>query len=406
MNTFKRIELADWRQFSSVNIDFDRDLTVLTGPNGCGKTTILNVLSKHFGWALNFTTTPYYETKKGKKIWSDFNDILDQDLSQNSPARSVGKVIYSDGSTCGLQAPQVLESSQYGLTYQNEKPVRGLNIPSHRPVVSYQKINEIPTDPKNNEQQYQEYQQLMLQTYGSGNSRNPGLVLKKSLISLAVFGYGNNAVAANHSYIRLFEGFQDILKTILPKTLGFKKLEVRMPEIVLMTETGDFSIDAMSGGVSAIFGMAWQFYMFGATGGDCTVLIDEPENHLHPSLQREFLPSLRKAFPGYKFIISTHSPFIVSSDREAAVYALTYDNNKKICSNRLEEADLSASPNQILKDVLKVENSTPVWVEEKLKSILQKYPDVNPSKEKIEELYNELVSSGLVSSATQIKPKT
>lgn len=43
---FKRISIKEWRQFSDIDIDFHEHLTVLTGANGAGKTTILNVLSK------------------------------------------------------------------------------------------------------------------------------------------------------------------------------------------------------------------------------------------------------------------------------------------------------------------------------------------------------------------------
>ena len=43
------------------------------------------------------------------------------------------------------------------------------------------------------------------------------------------------------------------------------------------------------------------------------VLIDELDLHLHPRWQREALPRLREAFPRLQFIISTHSPQVLSS---------------------------------------------------------------------------------------------
>lgn len=43
------------------------------------------------------------------------------------------------------------------------------------------------------------------------------------------------------------------------------------------------------------------------------VLIDEIELHLHPGLQRTILPKLRKVFPKVQFIVSTHSPQVLSS---------------------------------------------------------------------------------------------
>ena len=41
---FTRLNIKEWRQFSDVDIVFHNHLTVLTGANGAGKTTILNIL--------------------------------------------------------------------------------------------------------------------------------------------------------------------------------------------------------------------------------------------------------------------------------------------------------------------------------------------------------------------------
>lgn len=71
MLSFEEITLKGWRQFEDIKIDLSSQTTVLTGANSCGKTTILNVLSRHFGWNINFTATPFAGKKKSKKIFSD-----------------------------------------------------------------------------------------------------------------------------------------------------------------------------------------------------------------------------------------------------------------------------------------------------------------------------------------------
>lgn len=43
------------------------------------------------------------------------------------------------------------------------------------------------------------------------------------------------------------------------------------------------------------------------------VIIDEIEKHLHPRLQLQALKSLRAHFPNIQFIVSTHSPLVISS---------------------------------------------------------------------------------------------
>lgn len=59
-----------------------------------------------------------------------------------------------------------------------------------------------------------------------------------------------------------------------------------------------------------------------------TVLIDEIDLHLHPSLQATILKGLRAAFPGLQFIVTTHAPMVmtgVASNEENAVLCLRYD---------------------------------------------------------------------------------
>ncbi len=52
------------------------------------------------------------------------------------------------------------------------------------------------------------------------------------------------------------------------------------------------------------------------------VLIDEIELHLHPGMQRQILPRLRRVFPNAQFIVSTHSPQVLSSVRAECVRVL------------------------------------------------------------------------------------
>jgi len=49
------------------------------------------------------------------------------------------------------------------------------------------------------------------------------------------------------------------------------------------------------------------------------VLIDEIETHLHVDLQKKILPFLTAVFPNIQFVISTHSPFVLSSIGNAVI---------------------------------------------------------------------------------------
>ena len=52
------------------------------------------------------------------------------------------------------------------------------------------------------------------------------------------------------------------------------------------------------------------------------VLIDEIETHLHIDLQKKILPFLTSFFPKIQFIVTTHSPFVLSSISNAVIFDL------------------------------------------------------------------------------------
>ena len=50
------------------------------------------------------------------------------------------------------------------------------------------------------------------------------------------------------------------------------------------------------------------------------LLIDEPENHLHPKWQKTLLESVQELFPYLQIILTTHSPFIVASVKNSTIF--------------------------------------------------------------------------------------
>ncbi len=61
-----------------------------------------------------------------------------------------------------------------------------------------------------------------------------------------------------------------------------------------------------------------------------TVLIDEIDLHLHPSLQARIISGLRRAFPQLQFIITTHAPMVMTGiplNEESIIYKLDYSKD-------------------------------------------------------------------------------
>ncbi len=81
------------------------------------------------------------------------------------------------------------------------------------------------------------------------------------------------------------------------------------------------------------------------------VLIDELDLHLHPRWQRIALPRLREAFPRLQFVISTHSPQVLSSAENRQV--------RRLVDGQLQDWDVFVSgrdSNAILRDLMNTDD--------------------------------------------------
>lgn len=391
---FQNLKIDDWKQFKKIDIEFHPNLTILTGANGSGKTTILNLLAKHFGWYISELATPAKDEKTG--FFQFFTRWFKTD--QKKETNIIGEISYSDGNKTSLTIPVKNENAQYSIEITNMQKVDGLNIPSHRPVFFYQAVPHISTTKRTKLQAYQLaytsiYQKLFTENSGY---KSANYYIKETLLNWAIGGSGNEFIEADDELRGYFLGFEEILMQILPKSLGFKGISIRSYEIVLVTETGEFMLDAVSGGVSAIIDLGWQIFNYsGQNQSSITILIDEIENHLHATMQRSILPSIISAFPNVQFIISTHSPLIVGSVKESNVYAFRYNEENKIYNECLDLINKAKSANEILNEVLGVPFTMPIWVEKSLNEIVEKYSNSDISPDIFKEMRAELKELGL-----------
>lgn len=78
---------------------------------------------------------------------------------------------------------------------------------------------------------------------------------------------------------------------------------------------------------------------------EAVVLVDEIDLHLHPSLQRTLVPALRAALPRVQWIVTTHSPLVLSCFDRHEIIALDRDAPGGI--RELDRQILGASPDDI-----------------------------------------------------------
>lgn len=140
-----------------------------------------------------------------------------------------------------------------------------------------------------------------------------------------------------------FDRLQDILRDIYEDeslTIEFDEDTYRFT----INERGraPFDFNEASDGFSAVLDIivGIMLRMAGENGRSTTfdlpgiALIDEVENHLHLSLQKRIIPYLSELFPNVQFVVTTHSPFVLSSVSNAVVYDL---ENKVLLANGLSD---------------------------------------------------------------------
>jgi predicted ATP-binding protein involved in virulence len=161
------------------------------------------------------------------------------------------------------------------------------------------------------------------------------------------------------------------------------KLKYKKKEFNYKIEYGNssFGLNELSDGYSAVLSIITELILrmevhnMGTYDLQGVVLIDELETHLHVGLQKKILPFLTKFFPKIQFIITTHSPFILSSLKDVVIC----DLERKIITG-----DLSAYSYESLVDSyfdldkysIKIQNDIQIYRELK-----QKYLNQNLSED-------------------------
>lgn len=83
------------------------------------------------------------------------------------------------------------------------------------------------------------------------------------------------------------------------------------------------------------------------------ILIDEIELHLHPKWQRDIIPKLEMTFPNCQFIVTTHSPQVLSHVHENQVWILRLNTKGDVEAIR-PQATFGMDSNSILEEVMEV----------------------------------------------------
>ncbi|MEH6999915.1 MAG: AAA family ATPase [Limnobacter sp.] len=349
----QKLRLRDYRCFESIDIDFHKQLTVLVASNGAGKTSILDAIAVAFG--------PYvgaFDESVGKGFESS-------DIRLTRVRNTKTNEMEYAALGVGLEATGVIPYSQMDLGFGEELfsvswerslagPNKKTTIKDAKQLIDAAKKfqSAVRTSGSNVTlpllayygtgrlwQQKNLTQATLLgksRTIGYTNCLEPGSSYRSFVAWFKYWSENafNERYKANESglvyeptefdhFIEAVSGAVNIcLEPAEWKNISYSPSRKEL--VVDHDQHGQLPVSLLSDGIRNMIGMVADIAFratklnphLGAAAAkktDGVVLIDEVDMHLHPKWQQCVLQSLMSAFPCMQFIVSTHSPQVLST---------------------------------------------------------------------------------------------
>jgi len=380
----ERLYLENFRNFKSLDIQFpDSDIIVLIGSNGSGKTTILDAIGfclAHQSGQLTSQKDEYYiesslskndikngEIKtiiksdlfyNGSKIQITESKEIDQngvgfEITPNNYFSEIRKQLILNNSSVNLPLLVYYRANRTSIIENDLKP----NIYYNKRLEGYQfSFNSIKSSFNLFESWFLHLENI--ENEGKVNNKDfnfefQGLKIIRHALT-EFMSRINNANYFNLRGVRSEHSGNGFLAIQKGETV-LKLAQLSMGEKMLLYIVSDIARRLV------ILNDFDNLSLF----KDGVVLIDELELHLHPEWQRRIVNALRKTFPGIQFIVTTHSPQILSNLTDHEIVVLKKEHFYTPSTN-----PLGRDTNGILEEVFDVPER-PVEVSDLIKEIFK-----------------------------------
>lgn len=291
---------------------------IITGKNGSGKTILLNAISDFLNLIKNDTTAEfldYYENL------NRCNERLKRETDEHGKMQTQQNIDYYKKKIDNLYGRIDLQSDL--IISVIEKYNKGEFVIAFYQAARKSQMSEPknPTKPVYNKK---------------GNVKETATSQFLNFLSDLKI---QEALARNEQQTKdaddiksWFDEFEDLLKQIYQDTNLKLDFNYKDYSFKICTEGKRFKFTEVSDGFAAVIDIVADLILKMQDDKSLTrayqkegiVLIDEIETHLHLGLQKVIMPLLTKVFPNIQFIITTHSPFVLSSMPDAVAYDLEH----------------------------------------------------------------------------------
>ena len=362
---------------NDIDFDFDKRVNLFIGPNACGKTSLLRVLATA-GNAERSSMIPFNTDIRISDDWEKMrgepNDFDPGFLSPFSevpwiyiPATRiiVPGILDWDSADLPFNDAQLLEKDTFGeicerISWQEDaytfdsRWVAGLV----KVIFDSHKTKDYPLAG--------EYLKMVRLAY----------TCAKKISSEVIAGRPGNYVAEPAEYIIL--GPEETEPLLLEPTVHpAMGVTVNAGKKFQQTYAGD-----LSAGTQGIYFVVLYLtlrmichYKF-ANGWEkqpAILLIDEIENHLHPTWQRRVIPVLLEHFPGLQIFATTHSPFVVAGLKAGQVHLLNRDDDGVITASTNDRDIIGWTTDQVLRTFMGVDEPTDQLTVDRSKRLRELY---------------------------------
>ncbi len=359
--TLDELTIINFRRFKELNIYFHPELTVIAANNGQGKTSVLDAATIALG-----TFIGAFDLGKAKHIHhNDARYHRNANMSESEqvfPVRVVAKLSHfefpvirelnSAKSKTTIQG--AAELTKYGKTLMEQ--VRNLE-PVELPVMAYYGSGRLWNAHKNMSRKAV-LSESRTMGYEDCFSSASSFTQVQQWMNKATFAALQQQTMDAYSDYKIDEqikGIQETVNTVLNKE-GWSNFHYSVQhEELAMThqEIGFLPVSMLSDGIRAMVSMvadlAWRCAKLNPQMGTQAqqqtkgiVFIDEVDMHLHPKWQQTVISALRQAFPKIQFIVTTHSPQVLST---------VNSENIRVLFQTVEEESEVVSPAQEIKGI-------------------------------------------------------